>query len=70
MRITSVTHRQEEPAATWTINHQLGYNPNVGVSVYENSVLTVILAQDVSFPTVGQVVVKFSSPRTGEVRLA
>lgn len=70
MRAKPVTFKQETPSDTWTINHTLGYNPNAGVSVYENSVLTVILPKDISFPQVGQVVVKFSVPRTGEVRLA
>jgi hypothetical protein len=63
-------HLQTTPAPVWTINHGLGVNPTVGVSVYVGSVLTVILPQSISYPSKSQVVVTFSTARTGEARLA
>lgn len=69
MAAHSHTHIQDEASATWTINHGLGQNPNVGVSVIEGGALTVIHPVNVAFPSVGQVVITFSSPRTGEARL-
>lgn len=53
------------PAATWTVRHNLGRNPEVQVLVGEEEVIA-----DVEFPDVNTVVVTHSSPRVGSVQVA
>lgn len=61
---------QTTPSDTWIINHNSNKKPVVSVIVNENGTLEQILPASVAFPTENQVVITFSSPRTGEARLA
>ncbi len=70
MAIHSHTHVQPTPSAEWVIDHGLQCNPAVGVKVMEGGVLTGILPANIAFPTISQVVITFSTPRTGEARLS
>jgi len=65
-----VTFVQDTPSDTWTITHGLHAKPVVSTKVYDNGSLIEILPQSVSFPNDTTVVISFSSPRTGEARLA
>lgn len=55
---------QEIPQNTWTIMHNLGYDPSVSVIVGGEEV-----DADVDFPTNNEVVVTFNSPEAGMARL-
>jgi len=70
MAIFPRTVQQTDPSATWTVTHQMGINPTVSVKVYDSGALTEILPVNIAFPDTSTVVITFSSPRTGEVRLA
>lgn len=65
-----MTHVQDTPSTTWTITHGFFTKPIVSVKVFEEGVLTEILPMSVTFPDNSTVVIGFSSPRTGEARLA
>jgi hypothetical protein len=67
----SMTHQhvQSLPATDWTILHSLNFNPAVTVMVHEQGQLQAILPKSVEYPSVGTVIVRFSSARTGEARL-
>ena len=67
--VRSHTHKQDTPAKVWTIKHGLYCNPAVSVKVMHEGALTAILPQNITFPDPTTVVVEFSSPRVGEVRL-
>lgn len=56
---------QPTPAATWTINHNLGRTPMVQVF----SVGGMELLAEIVNPTVNQTQVRFASPTAGYVRL-
>lgn len=62
--VYSYTYYQTNPASTWTVNHNLGYNPVVRVFVGNNEVQP----DSITFPTVNQVVITFSSVYTGVAR--
>ncbi len=64
------THVQSAPSAVWTITHGFFTKPVVSVKVHENGALEEILPKSITFPDASTVVVTFSSPRTGEARLA
>ncbi len=59
------TYYQTTAATTWTINHNLGYDPIVRVFIGTEEVQPL----SVSFPTVNQVVITFSTPQLGVARL-
>lgn len=50
---------------TWTINHNLGYNPIVRVFIGQYEVQPATI----SFPTLNQTVITFNTPQTGTARL-
>jgi|WetSurMetagenome_2_1015567.scaffolds.fasta_scaffold655343_2 hypothetical protein len=68
--IYSHTHVQDTPSSSWVINHGLYCYPVVSVKVEEEGVLTEILPNNITFPSLTQVVVTFTSPRVGEARLS
>lgn len=59
------TFYQTSLASTWTINHNLGYNPIVRVFIGTEEVQPL----SVTFPTVNQTIVTFSSAQVGIARL-
>jgi len=59
------TFYQTEPTTTWTINHNLGYNPIVRVFIGTSEVQP----QSVTHPSINQAVITFSSPQVGYARL-
>lgn len=59
------TFYQTETTTTWTINHNLGYNPIVRVFIGTSEVQP----QSVTHPSVNQAVITFSSPQVGYARL-
>lgn len=63
------THNQAIASDVWTVNHGLGFKPAVTVAVHEQGVLQVILPKSVEYPSDSQVIVRFTSPRTGQARL-
>lgn len=60
------THVQSVPAATWTIDHNLGFRPNVSVTDTAGD----DCEGDVDHPTVNQTVVAFSASFAGTARLS
>lgn len=57
---------QSTSSAVWTINHNLGYRPNVALF----TVGGVNFNGEVSHPTVNQTIVSLSSPLAGSARLS
>lgn len=57
-------YEQTTPAATWTITHNLGYQPTVTLMVDGEEVET-----DVDYPSTSVVVVIFGTPQAGTARL-
>lgn len=68
--VVAKTHVQSSASDVWTIDHGMFIRPTVSVKVWENGVLEEILPVSITFPSISQVVVTFSTPRTGEARLA
>lgn len=58
-------HTQSTPAATWTINHNLGYRPSVELLDSGSQEID----GDISHPTINQTVVTLSPPTAGLARL-
>lgn len=63
--VPSYTHIQTIPNQTWTIIHNLGFNPNVSVVIGGEEVLT-----DVSWPDLNTVIVGLDIPRMGSAYLS
>lgn len=61
----SYTFDQTSPSDTWTINHMLGYNPIVRVFIGQEEVQPATI----TFPTINQVVVTFTSAYVGVAKL-
>lgn len=59
-------HTQASPATTWTINHGLGYRPNVAVEDSDGNSLDAVL----QWPTINQVVVLLGSSTSGKAHLS
>lgn len=59
------TFYQTSLSTTWTINHNLGYNPIIRVFVGTEEVQPA----SISFPTVNQAIITFSTPQMGVARL-
>lgn len=59
------THTQSSAASTWTINHNLGYNPIV--QVFTSGGVEVIA--DVVHTSPNQTVIYFSAPTSGFARM-
>lgn len=64
------THTQSTPSDTWTINHGLYKNPLVSVRISGTNGLEQCIPFSIEFPSNTQVLVKFTSPRSGEATLA
>lgn len=62
---TYYEHTQSPAAATWTINHNLGFRPTVELRTAGGQEFIA----DVQHPTVNQVVVYLNSPLAGFARL-
>ncbi len=63
------THIQASSSDTWTIDHGLFCNPIADVFIDVGGTLQKVLPVSVEYPTTSRVIVRFSSPRTGECRL-
>lgn len=61
---TGITFTQTIPSATWTIAHNLGYEPNVSIIVGGEEV-----EAEVDFPNNSVVVISFGTPVAGTARL-
>jgi hypothetical protein len=70
MAIFGHNHTQSEATDTWVINHALGVMPVVDVQVVHEGVLQKMIPLAVEYPSNSQVIVRFTSPRTGTARLA
>lgn len=75
-RVANITSAHSYPIDTpmdqWKITHNLGYNPSVQTTVKDPSsgLLQVWLAKDVTYPDTNTVIIYWSEPRSGEVRLS
>jgi hypothetical protein len=69
-QMTTYSFTQATAAQVWTINHNLNCNPVVDVQVLYEGAVQKILPTSIEFPTTSQVIVSFSSPRTGTARCA
>lgn len=65
LSVPSYTHVQTIPNDTWTIIHNLGFNPNVSVVIGGEEVMT-----DVSWPDLNTVIVGLDIPRMGSAYLS
>jgi hypothetical protein len=63
--IYAFTFYQDEEAATWTISHNLGYNPIIRVFIGVNEVQP----ESITHPDVNTTIVTFSTPQAGYARL-
>ncbi len=63
---TSYTHTQDVPSDTWTINHSLGYNPNVAVVDSSGAVVV----GDLEYISLSQIVVRFNGGFSGKAYLS
>lgn len=70
MPIFPRTYQQAEPSAVWTINHGMGVKPVVSAKINLNGSLVDILPANIAYPSDTQIVITFSSPQSGEARLA
>lgn len=61
----SYTFYQTDSSSTWTINHNLGYNPIVRVFIGTSEVQPA----SITHPSINQSIVTFSSPQVGYARL-
>lgn len=61
---SAIIFTQAEAASTWTITHNLGYQPSVAVMIGNEEVDT-----DVDYPDNNTVVILFGSPQVGTARL-
>jgi len=61
------THIQSTPSTTWTVVHNLGYNPG-GVSVVDSAGTKVY--GDITHSTVNQLVINFSAGFSGKAYLS
>lgn len=59
------THQQGSASATWTINHNLGYNPIVRVFIGTDEVQP----ESISHPTLNQTVITFTTAKVGYAKL-
>lgn len=57
-------YTQTIPATTWTIQHDLGYNPSVALMIGGEEA-----DADVDYPSMSVVVVIFGAPQAGTARL-
>ena len=62
----SYLHTQYSPSDTWTINHNLGYRPNVTIS---DSAYTIIEG-DIEYPNSNTIILKFSASFAGTAYLS
>lgn len=63
------THTQTVPSANWTIAHGLGARPLVSVQVTEQGTVQAILPLAVEYPDDQNVIIRFTSARSGTARL-
>lgn len=59
------TFYQTDSSSTWTINHNLGYNPIVRVFIGTSEVQPA----SITHPSINQTIITFSSPQVGYARL-
>ena len=63
----SYKHTQGVPSTTWTINHNLGYEPG-GVSIVDSS--GTIVTGTVTYASINQIVVSFTSAFGGKAYIS
>jgi len=68
--MSTYTHTQSIADTTWTINHQMGTRPIVSTQVTIDGAVQVILPREVEYPDLNNVIIRFTSARTGTARLA
>lgn len=70
--ISARTYPIDSASSQWKITHNLGYNPSVQTTVKdpESGLMQVWLAKDVTYPDLNTVIIYWSEPRSGEVRLS
>lgn len=68
--VHSHDHVQDAEDTVWTISHGLRCNPTVSVKIMHEGVLTGFIPKDIRYPDTSTVEIEFSSPRSGEARLA
>lgn len=56
--------------ATWTIQHNMGRNPSVSVSVMYSGELNVCIPENIQHLDTNTTIISFPSPQTGEVRIS
>jgi hypothetical protein len=61
----SYTFYQTESSTTWTINHNLGYNPIVRVFIGTSEVQPA----SITHPSINQTIISFTTPQVGYARL-
>lgn len=65
--VNAYTHIQSSPSTTWTITHNLGYNPG-GVSVVDSAGSK--MYGDVTYVNTNQIVVNFSAGFSGKAYIS
>jgi len=69
--VLSFTHIQSVPSATWTINHNFNKSAlAVDTMIDVNGELHTAIPENILYPTADSVIIEWSSPRTGQARLA
>lgn len=57
-------------STTWTINHNMGFNPSIDVRANVNGKLTKVYPTSLEFKDTNTIVIKWSVARFGSVLLA
>lgn len=61
----SYVYEQATPAATWTIEHNLGVKPAVVLELASNP--TELIYTDIFYPDLNTIIVEWPNPETGKV---
>ncbi len=62
---SSYIYNQEAPAATWTIQHNLGFKPAVVLELASNP--TELIYTDIYYPDLNTIIVEWPTPESGKV---
>lgn len=66
---TAYTHEQDTPSDTWTVNHNLSRSVIHDVAIDYDGQLEKVLPLGVTHPDNNTLVIQFSQPFTGTVRV-
>lgn len=64
-----INFEQVAPAENWVIQHNLGYNPAVQTSIMHEGREVAILPKNIVYVSDMQLIVEWSSARSGKARL-